>query len=223
MHLKGLVECDASTFRAWAGRGRLHGYQVFAAMEREGEGRLFLKPLALANTKAGAVGPPWVLATLACHRRWAAFWEGLLSVAWGSLFWGRAGGARGGAPADVPLPREEKVYTTSVETHFFFVQVWGFMVYTLPSGPMVYTLFPCFPKKMVYTLVFFCSVTSGSGDRPRKRGVPPPRDPVVVYTLFSLGYPPFQGKGHIRQNPPSWKPPICDTPKVLWSSWGCFF
>ena len=44
------------------------------------------------------------------------------------------------------------------------------MVYTLLSGPMVYTLFPCFPKKMVYTIAFFCSVTSGSGNRPRKEG-----------------------------------------------------
>ena len=44
------------------------------------------------------------------------------------------------------------------------------MVYTLLSGPMVYTLFPCFPRKMVYTIAFFCSVTSGSGDRPRKEG-----------------------------------------------------
>ena len=44
------------------------------------------------------------------------------------------------------------------------------MVYTLLSGPMVYTLFPCFPRKMAYTVVFFCSVASGSGDRPRKEG-----------------------------------------------------
>ena len=46
------------------------------------------------------------------------------------------------------------------------------MVYSLLSGPMVYTLFPCFPRKMVYTMVhsFFCSVTSGSGNRPRKGG-----------------------------------------------------
>ena len=28
------------------------------------------------------------------------------------------------------------------------------MVYTLLSGPMAYTLFPCFPRKMVYTIVF---------------------------------------------------------------------
>ena len=28
-------------------------------------------------------------------------------------------------------------------------------VYTLLAGPMVYTLFPCFPRKMVYTIAFF--------------------------------------------------------------------
>ena len=40
------------------------------------------------------------------------------------------------------------------------------MVYTLLSGPMVYTVFPCFPKEMVYTTIaFFVSVTSGLGDR----------------------------------------------------------
>ena len=45
------------------------------------------------------------------------------------------------------------------------------MVYTLLSGPMVYTIFSCFPRKMVYTIAFFfSSVTSGSGDRPRKEG-----------------------------------------------------
>ena len=43
-------------------------------------------------------------------------------------------------------------------------------MYTLLSGPMVYTLFPCLPRKMVYTIAFFGSVTSGSGDRPRKEG-----------------------------------------------------
>ena len=51
-------------------------------------------------------------------------------------------------------------------------------MYTLPSGPMVYTLFPLLPWKMVYTIAF-CSVTSGSGDRPRKEDAT-----VVVYTLF---------------------------------------
>ena len=41
---------------------------------------------------------------------------------------------------------------------------------TLLSGPMVYTLCPCFPRKMVYTIIYFCSAASGSGDRPRKEG-----------------------------------------------------
>ena len=44
------------------------------------------------------------------------------------------------------------------------------MVYTLRTGPMVYTLFPCFPRQRVYTIGFFCSVTSGSGHRHRKEG-----------------------------------------------------
>ena len=44
------------------------------------------------------------------------------------------------------------------------------MVCTLLSGPMVYALSPCFPRKMVYTIAFFCSVTLGLGDRPRKEG-----------------------------------------------------
>ena len=45
------------------------------------------------------------------------------------------------------------------------------MVYTLLSGPMVYTVFPCFPRKTRDTpQLFFCPVTPGSGDRPRKEG-----------------------------------------------------
>ena len=28
-------------------------------------------------------------------------------------------------------------------------------MYTLFPGPMVYTLFPCFPRKRVYTIAFF--------------------------------------------------------------------
>ena len=50
---------------------------------------------------------------------------------------------------------KKKVYTTTVETLlFFFFRVWGSVVYTLLSGPMVYTLFPCFPRTMVYTIAF---------------------------------------------------------------------
>ena len=44
------------------------------------------------------------------------------------------------------------------------------MVYTLLSGAMVYTLFPCFSQGNGIHHSFFCSVTSGSGDRPRKEG-----------------------------------------------------
>ena len=38
---------------------------------------------------------------------------------------------------------------------FLFFRVCGSMVHTLLSGPMVHTLFPCFPRKMVYTIAFF--------------------------------------------------------------------
>ena len=68
--------------------------------------------------------------------------------------------------------RRKKVYTTTVATLFFFFAFSGSeasMVYTLLSGPMVYTLFPCFRKEMVYT-------------RMRKEGAT-----MVVYTLFALG------------------------------------
>ena len=59
--------------------------------------------------------------------------------------------------------REEKICTTTVETQFsLFFGVWGSLVYTLFSGPMVYTLFPCFPKAMVHTIIFFAL-------RPRRR------------------------------------------------------
>ena len=51
-------------------------------------------------------------------------------------------------------------------------------MYTLPSGPMVQSLFPLSSQEMVYTIAFF-SVTSGSGDRLRKAGC----HGTVVYTL----------------------------------------
>ena len=55
------------------------------------------------------------------------------------------------------------------------------MVYTLLSGPMVYTLFPCFPRKMVYRIhhSFFllCDLAT---DRERRGAA------VVVHTPFSL-------------------------------------
>ena len=47
-------------------------------------------------------------------------------------------------------------------------------MYTLFSGPMVYTLFfPCLKLLSQENAIhhrFFCSVTSGSGDRPEKEG-----------------------------------------------------
>ena len=50
---------------------------------------------------------------------------------------------------------KKKVYTTTVETLLFsFSGSEALMVYTLLSGPMVYTLFR-FPRKMVYTIAFF--------------------------------------------------------------------
>ena len=80
------------------------------------------------------------------------------------------------------LTGKKKVYTTTVETLlFFFFRVWGSMVYTLLSGPMVYTLFPCFPRKMVYTTAFFALWPRGRVTAREKRGAT-----VVVYTLFSL-------------------------------------
>ena len=76
---------------------------------------------------------------------------------------------------------KKKVYTTTVESLlFFFFWVWGSTVYTLLSGPMVYTLFPRFPRKMVYAIAFLrCDLGVGATDR--EKGGPT----VVVYTLFS--------------------------------------
>ena len=44
------------------------------------------------------------------------------------------------------------------------------MVYTLLSGPMVYTLFPYFPRKMVYTIAFFALWPRGRATDRGKRG-----------------------------------------------------
>ena len=54
------------------------------------------------------------------------------------------------------------------------------MVYTLLSGPMVYTPFPSFSQeKLVYTIAFFALWPRGRAtDRERRGGT------VVVYTLF---------------------------------------
>ena len=55
--------------------------------------------------------------------------------------------------------REQEVYTTTVQT-LLFVFSWSeaSMVYTFPSGQMVYTLFPCFPMEVVYIIVFFVAL-----------------------------------------------------------------
>ena len=51
-----------------------------------------------------------------------------------------------------------------------FVQGLG-PLWCIPFPDLWYTLVPCFPKEMVYTMAGFCwSVTSGSGDRPREKG-----------------------------------------------------
>ena len=47
---------------------------------------------------------------------------------------------------------------------------------------MVFTFLHCFLRKILYTIVFWGSVTSGSGDSLRKEGAT-----VVVYTLFFPG------------------------------------
>ena len=112
--------------------------------------------------------------------------------------------------------REEKVYTTTVEAlPFFFFWVWGSMVYTLLSGPMVYTCFPCFPRKMVCTIAFFCSVTSGSGDRPKKEGC----HGGGVYSYFPDNMLRKQGEprkpgDEISENNPWSKQPTYRVPKL---------
>ena len=52
-------------------------------------------------------------------------------------------------------------------------------MYTLPSGLVVCTLFPCLPRKMVYTIPFFALWPRGRATDREKRGAT-----VVVYTLF---------------------------------------
>ena len=48
---------------------------------------------------------------------------------------------------------KEKVYTTTVEALLSFSRSDASMVYTLLSGPVVYTLLPCFPRRMAATRV----------------------------------------------------------------------
>ena len=86
------------------------------------------------------------------------------------------------APPPQPLPkfREEKsIHHHRGDPPFFFCRLWGSMVYTLLSRPMVYTLFPCFPRKMVYTIAFFALWPRGRATDREKRS-----PTVVVYTLF---------------------------------------
>ena len=91
---------------------------------------------------------------------------------------------------------KKKVYTTTMETLlFFFLRVWGSMVYTLFSGPMVYTLFPCFPRKRVYTIAFFALWPRGRATDRKRRGAT-----VVVYTLFSLAGWPSQTQTQTRSD-----------------------
>ena len=86
-----------------------------------------------------------------------------------------------------PTVEKEKVYTTVQTLLFFFFRVWGSMVYTLLSGPMVYTLFPCFPrKKRENTIAFFALRPRGRATDREKRG-----PTVVVFSLFPL----HSGKG----------------------------
>ena len=58
-----------------------------------------------------------------------------------------------------PVNREEKIYTTTVETLLFSF-----------SGSEALWCIPFFPDLwcIPFSLSFLCSVTSGSGDRPRK-------------------------------------------------------
>ena len=89
---------------------------------------------------------------------------------------GRRGCARG-----TPRYKEEKsIHHHRGDPPFFLFRVWGSMVYTLLSGTMVYILFPCFPRKMVYTIAFFALWPRGRATDREKRG-----HAVVVYTIFS--------------------------------------
>ena len=77
--------------------------------------------------------------------------------------------------------REEKSIHHHRGVLFFLFRVWGSIVYTLLSGPMVYTLFPFFPRKRVYTIAFFALWPRGRATDREKRAAA-----VVVYSLFYL-------------------------------------
>ena len=62
------------------------------------------------------------------------------------------------------------VYTTTIETLLLLLfRSEATMVYTL-SGPIVYTLFPSFPKDMVYTIAFLALWPWGRAHRLREEG-----------------------------------------------------
>ena len=76
-----------------------------------------------------------------------------------------------------PFPRCEQGRRSVHHHHgnppFFFSGVWGRgpMVYALLSGPVVYTLFPFFPKERVHTTTFLL-YDLGVGRQTKRGGVP---------------------------------------------------
>ena len=80
-----------------------------------------------------------------------------------------------------PQTGKKKVYTTTVERPSFFSFSGSEALWCIPFFPDLWCIpFSLISQKNGTLHSFFCSVTSGSGDRPRKEGAT-----VVVYTLFS--------------------------------------
>ena len=103
-------------------------------------------------------------------------WQHSAGVATAQVDGDRTQPAGTAAPA-IPNPAadlagKKKVYTTTAESLLFSSSSSeASVVYTLLSGPMVYTLFPCFPRKRVYTIPFLlCDLRAGR--QTEKRGVP---------------------------------------------------
>ena len=113
--------------------------------------------------------------------------------------------------ANLPTGKE-KAYTTTLL--LFFFRVFWPLLYALLSGPMAYTLFPCFPRKMGYTIFFF-SVTSRSGDRPRKEGC----HGGCIY-FFYLVLRKTKCRNRSRKRSDSNR---CEFRSPPWSSFPCFF
>ena len=106
---------------------------------------------------ASAISRFGALSIYASATGWIRFWRLRFRTPTSVSFW--------------PSLQGRKRYTPPWKTTFFsFSGSKASLVYTLLSGPMVHTLFPCFPKGVVYTIAFFFSVTSGSGNRPRQEG-----------------------------------------------------